>query len=110
MLTPGRKYVNGLVRIAANFQDEDRVDVDPTTVTFKICNPFGTVTSYVYGTDAEVVKVNTGDYYVEYSPDVSGRWWYRWETTGSGTTTAIEGAFVVQQSPFYESNSDAYRS
>ncbi len=110
MLTPGRKHVNGNVRIAANFQDEDRVDVDPSTVTFKVMSPGGTITSYVYGTDAELVKVNTGDYYVEWSPNCSGRWYYRWETTGSGTTSAVEGSFVVVQSPMIESAPDAYRS
>lgn len=110
MLTPGKKYVNSPVRIAANFQNEDRTDVDPSTVVLKLMSPNGTTTTYTYGTDAELVKANTGDYYTDYSPDMSGRWWYRWETTGTGTATAVEGSFVVQNSPFYEGALDAYRA
>ena len=109
MLTPGRKYVDGLVRIAANFQDEDRLDVDPDTVVFKVMSPSGSITTYTYGDDVEVVKVNVGDYYVEYSPNASGRWYYRWQTTGTGTTTAVEGSFIVVRSPFVDDVSDAYR-
>jgi hypothetical protein len=110
MLTPGRKYVNGPVRIAANFQDESRADVDPTTVALKLMSPNGTTTTFTYGTDAELVKANTGDYYVDYSPNMSGRWWFRWETTGTTTASALEGSFVVQNSPFYEGALDAYRT
>lgn len=109
MLTPGLKFVNGLVRIAANFQDEDRNDVDPTTVVLKIMSPTGTLkATYTYGTDAELVQANTGDYYCDYSPDKSGRWYYRWETTGAGTTTALEGSFVVKKSPFVDDVVDSY--
>ena len=61
MLTPGRKAVNSPVRIAANFQDDMRTDIDPDTVTFKIMSPSGTIASYAYGTDAELVKASTGD-------------------------------------------------
>ncbi len=108
MLTPGRKAVNAPVRIAANFQDENRTDIDPDTVTVKIYSPQGTITTYVYGTDAEVVKASTGDYYIDYTPNESGVWHYRWETTGTDETLAIEGYFRVQYSPFYEGTIDAY--
>ena len=110
MLTPGRKAVNSPVRIAANFQDDMRTDIDPDTVTFKIMSPSGTIASYAYGTDAELVKASTGDYYIDYTPNASGRWSYRWESTGSNEAIAIEGSFVVQFSQFYEGAVDAYRS
>lgn len=110
MLTPGRKAVNSPVRIAANFQDEDRADIDPTTVSVKFMSPGGETTTYVYGTDAELVKINTGDYYIEYTPDASGRWYYRWITTGTNKAIAFEGSFVVSYSPFEEGVADAYRS
>jgi hypothetical protein len=110
MLTPGRIYVNSTVRIAVNFQDDDWTDVDPSTVTFKAYSPSGIVTTYVYATDAELIRANTGDYYVEFVPDESGRWHYRWSSTGTGTATALEGTFVVQSSIFYDDPaSDAYR-
>lgn len=109
MLTPGRHYVNTTLRIAINFQDDDRTDVDPTTVTFQVLSPAGATTSYTYGTDAEVIRADTGDYYVDYVPDQSGRWFYRWASTGSGTAIAMEGDFVVVRSPFLEDTTDAYR-
>ena len=110
MLTPGRQYVNTKVRVAINFQDENRTDTDPSTVTFKLFSPVGATTSYVYGTDAALIKAKTGDYYIDVTPDQSGRWYYRWESTGTNSTIAIEGSFVVQRSPFYEDTEDAYRS
>lgn len=110
MLTPGRIYVNSTVRIAVNFQDDDGTDVDPSTVTFKAYSPSGTTTTYVYATDAEVIRQDTGDYYVDFSPNESGRWHYRWSSTGTGTAIAMEGTFVVQSSVFYDDpTSDAYR-
>ncbi len=110
MLTPGRKVVNAPVRIAANFQDEDRADIDPDTVTFKLMSPSGTVSEYVYGTDAELVKVNTGDYYIEVTPDSSGRWFYRWESTGTNKALKFNGTFIVEYDQFEEGVSDAYRA
>jgi hypothetical protein len=109
MLTPGRKAVNSPVRIAANFQDDTRTDIDPDTVAVKIYSPQGVITTYVYATDAEVIKASTGDYYIDYTPNESGQWFYRWETTGDNEAIAVEGYFRVQSSPFYEGVSDAYR-
>lgn len=109
MLTPGRNAVNSPVRLSVNFQDEDRVDQDPSTVTLKILSPEGVPTSYVYGVDAAVIKTSVGDYYADVTPNTSGRWRYRWETTGTNKTIAIESDFVVQRSSFYEDLEDAYR-
>jgi hypothetical protein len=109
MLTPGRHYLNTTVRIAVNFQDDDGTDVDPSTVTFKARSPGNQETSYVYATDAELVRTDTGDYFVDFVPNESGRWHYRWTSTGTGTAIALEGTFVVQASQFDDTlNSDAY--
>lgn len=111
MLTPARHAVNTTVPIAVNFQDLNGTDVDPTTVTFKLYSPSGTTTTYVYGTDAELVRLNTGDYYADVVPDESGRWFYRWSSTGTGTAIAREGSFIVEASVFFDDPArDAYRS
>lgn len=111
MLTPGRHYVNTKVRVAVNFQDEDRVDTDPDTVVFKVRSPTGITTSYTYNTDAALLKSSVGDYYIDVTPDQSGRWYYRWESTGTDKAIAIEGSFVVQASPFFDDlELDAYRT
>jgi len=60
------------------------VATDPTAITFEARSPVtGTITSYVYGTDAELVKVSTGNYTVDIALSEPGRWWIRWEGTGT---------------------------
>jgi len=55
---------------------------DPTTVTFRTRNPNKIVQSYVYLTDAEVVRVSTGSFRIDLQFDLPGMWYYRWEGTG----------------------------
>lgn len=109
MLTPGRHYVGSTVRLEINFSTEDGTDVDPTTITFEMLSPSGEETSYVYGTDSELVRVNAGDYYVDFTVDESGRWHFRWTTTGSSMALLQAGSFVVQRDPWSEGVVDAYR-
>jgi hypothetical protein len=102
MLTPGRNYPGTAIRLAVNFQNNGETDIDPATVTLKVRSPDGGITTFLYGTDAALVRLNTGDYLLDYVPDRAGKWHYRWETTGAGQTIAIEGIFYVQASPFTE--------
>ena len=100
MLTPGRNYVSSPIQISINLQTSNGVDVDPTTVSLITRAPCGTETTYVYGTDSEITKSSVGDYDAIFTPDEAGRWFYRWEATGTGTTIAQEGNFLVQVSAF----------
>ncbi len=109
-LTPGRKFVNSPIRIAANFQNDSGTDTDPTTIKVKFMGPTGIETTYTYGTDAALLKASTGDYYVDFTPDMSGLWHFRWVTTGTNTALAHEGSFRVTYSPFEDGATDAYRS
>jgi hypothetical protein len=109
MIEPGRYFIGGEVRITASFVDSSGDPVDPDTVTFRTCSPNNTKASYVYGTDSEVQKTSTGNYTADFTPDKAGRWFYRWETTGTGTKIAIEaGDLIVQRSPFFDSTDTAY--
>ena len=108
MLTPGKYYINTVMRLTVNFQNDSAADVDPTTVTFKTMSPSGTETSYVYLTDSEIQKESVGDYYADITPDEAGRWFFRWVTTGTGTTIAIEGDFLVQDSAFFQNDARGY--
>ncbi len=103
MLSPGKIYVNTVLRLTVSFTDEDGVAVNPTTVTFKLMSPCccGS-TSYEYGVDANITRPSTGNYIAEIQPDEAGVWSWRWETTGTGTTVANEGTFNVQRSRFYD--------
>lgn len=107
-LIPGRLSVNTSVRLAANFTDENDADLDPDTVKFKLLRPDGVEAEYLYATDTEVVRIDTGDYYVDVVPDISGRYFYRWETTGTNKTIALQGNFVVQADPWAEGRGSAY--
>ena len=60
---------------------------DPTTLTFSIREPDGVVTSYVYLTDAELVKDSTGVYHVDWLIAKVGRHTYRWVGTGAAAET-----------------------
>lgn len=70
---------------------------DPDTVNFKIKTPSGTTTTYVHGTDAEVIQSSTGDYYMLVRPDAAGTWRYRIEglDAAGDAHCAEEGAFTV---------------
>lgn len=99
---PGKYYVNSPIRLSISFLEDDGDDVDPTTITLKTRSPAGVEASYVYQTDDEVQRVSAGHYTGDVTPDESGRWRYRWESTGTGKTIAQEGVFLVQASVFYD--------
>lgn len=68
-------------------------DTDPTTVTFRIKDPSGTITVYVYLTNSELVKDSAGNFHVDWKFSLSGDYYYRWE--GSGATAPGEKEFRV---------------
>jgi len=70
------------VRVTCEFKVSD-VLTDPTTVKCKIMDPSRNVTTYVYGTDAELVKDSTGLYHVDIVTDEVQEWNFRFEGTGS---------------------------
>lgn len=88
-------YINGQeVRVSVAFTVND-VATDPTTVKAKIKDPSGNVSTYVYGTDAALVKDSTGNYHVDVVTDENKHWHYRFEGTGS-CTAVEEGSFRVR--------------
>ena len=73
--------------------------VDPVTVECHISDPDGTKTSYVYGTDDELVRDETGLYHLELTPESVGEWTFRWETT-SPDTACRDRTFTVVETIF----------
>lgn len=102
MLAPGKIYINTELRLTVTFRDDDGTLVDPDTVVIRTMSPCGTEATYTYATDDEVQKSSTGIYTADITPDEAGRWHFRWQTTGTGKTTALEGDFIVQNSVFYD--------
>lgn len=86
------------IRLSATFEVSD-TPTDPTAVTFKVRVPAGTITTYVYGVDAQLVKASTGVYYVDYTPAAEGI--HAWRMAGTGACVgAAEQQFVVPEGLF----------
>lgn len=73
--------------------------VDPGALSFKVRKPDGTVTTYVYGVDAQLVRESQGVYEVDVVADEEGTWQYRFEGTGA-SQSASEGEFYVKRTAF----------
>jgi len=87
------------IRVVASFKDLDNALMDPDVVNFSFKIPVGTITTYVYGDDAELVKDSLGVYHVDIDASSIGTWYYRFFATGTGQAAA-EGTFVVDESNF----------
>lgn len=72
---------------------------DPTTITAKVRNAAGTVTTYTYAA-AQITKDSTGVYHLDITVNLSGTWVYRFEGTGT-CIAAIEQILYVEPSAFY---------
>lgn len=94
------QYSKGdLVRCSASFADSAGAATNPTAVLFQVKTPAGTTTTYVYGTDAQLVRPSTGNYYVDVDASQVGTYHYRFYSTGTGQA-ADEGSFRVKDSNF----------
>ncbi len=89
--------VGDKIRISCTFTSGG-TPTDPTTVTVKVKEPGGTVTT---GTLAlgQVVKDDIGDYHYDFTIDEAGRHWYRFEGAGALVASA-ETDFMVRASEF----------
>ena len=85
-------------RLQASFTVSD-VLTDPTTVTFQLKDPNDVITTYVYGTDAEVVKSAVGVYYMDVTVSAAVTWHYRIVGTGA-CIAAVESTFAGIRSQF----------
>lgn len=88
------------VYTSSAFTDEDGVEVDPDVITFTIEDPSGNSETYIYGTDAEVLRDGTGLYSIYVNLDEPGLWNYRIEAEdASGIYMgADEGSLLVRRS------------
>ena len=84
-------------RLQATIRNISDVLADPTGLTFEMTEPDGVTTTYVYLTDAQLVKSSTGVYYVDWPIDQSGRHYYKFTATGA-VAVAEETSFIVQVS------------
>jgi hypothetical protein len=87
------------VRCTGTFK-QGGTNADPAVIKFDYIDPAtGSVVTYVYVTDAELVRSATGVYYVDLAAATAGDWWYRFYSTGTGKA-AREKMFQVRTSQF----------
>lgn len=92
-------WKGAVVRVTGAFTDPAGEPVDPSTVRFQYRAGGGEVTTLVYGQDAGLVRDEEGQYHADIPAAEPGRYYWRWESTGTGQA-AEEGEFEVSQSRF----------
>lgn len=82
-----------LVELKGTFRNDAGVVTDPTTITFKIQPVGGIVTTYVFGTDAQLVRVSAGIYTVNWI--VAAEWIHEYRFIGTGAVQQEQGGRFV---------------
>ena len=82
-------------RLQATFKDTAAVLTDPTTVTFKIREPDGTITTKI-GTGGGLVNPSTGVWYFDFTIAQQGRHSWSMEGTGGGVIALEEQEFYAR--------------
>ncbi len=85
--------IGDLVRLSATFTNTAGVVTDPTATTCAIKVPSGTVTTYTYLVDVDLVRDSAGAFHLDYSPVAEGIHTYRFVGTGACQT--------AEEKPFY---------
>ena len=87
-------------RFSVVFKDQNGAFVDPTTVTFKLESPAGVVSTYVYGTDAELQKDSVGHYHIDSAVNLPSDWFWRFSGTTAAASASDQGSiFVIPARP-----------
>lgn len=88
-------HVGDKITIYGTWTNAAGVATDPGSIFAKYKDPAGTVTTYTYSVDAELVKDSAGIYHVDIDADEAGMWYYRFYSTGSGQASSTIASFVV---------------
>ena len=93
-----KNFVQGtLIRIKASFADINGTPTDPSTITFKVQDPNGAKTTYVY--PSTIAKSSTGVYYIDVNLNVPLIWSFRYEGTGSITAASQAQVNCIAANP-----------
>ncbi len=93
--------IGDAVRITVSFRAlASGALADPTTITVKTrVHKSGSVSTFVFGTDVEVVKDSTGVYHFDLTFAEAGTHFWRF-SGGGAVQAATEGSFDVARSRF----------
>ncbi len=89
--------VGDLVRSSTSFTNSAGAATDPTAITVKWRIEGGSITTWVSGTDVELVNDSTGEYHADVPADSAGVYYVYWAGTGT-VTAADEDTWVVKPS------------
>lgn len=81
------------VRVRGVYSTPAGIAVDPVTVVCQVMAPGDDVESFIYGTDAEVIRDTGGSYYLDVNTESTGIYHYRWQS--DNPPAAAEGHFVI---------------
>lgn len=87
-------------RVYFEIKSKTGTRVDPGAVYFKVKDPENAEEEYQYGVDAEVIKEETGLYYLALDCDLKGKYYCRWLGTGVNKSAA---EIIVDSVSAYES-------
>jgi hypothetical protein len=87
-------FKDQVLRITAEFRDNEGDLADPTTVEFSYRVDHGAITEWKWGEDVEVVRDSLGVFYVDLTLSVSGNYAYHF-IGGGAIENAIEDTFRV---------------
>jgi hypothetical protein len=96
---PNEYHLGQAVKFKGDFKNEAGALADPGTITLRVRNPEGTITTYTYAA-AEITKDAVGQYSKVVALDKEGTWKYRFEGTGA-VQAADEDECLVLESVFY---------
>lgn len=93
------------VLINASFTNASGALFDPATLSFSIShvstvNGAVTLQTYVYPTDAQIVRTATGKYYFALLLTEAGKWLWRWQSTATNEESLVEGT-VLSTAPAF---------
>jgi len=99
-MAPSTYDVKDIVRVTGKFSTASGSTAykDPSKVYFHKETPDGTVTTYTVtppSTSATIIRSTTGEFYVDILTTSSGRYEYRWTSTGT-LAASQEGGFLVR--------------
>ena len=83
-------------RTSAEFTDDSGQAADPTVVTLKVTSPAG-VTTYTYGSGADIVRTAAGRYHYDHAPAAEGTYSYLW--LGTGAVESCDRVAVALRDP-----------
>jgi len=94
------KYDYGqAIKVSATFKNDAGAPTDPGTITLKVKGPDAVIQTYTYGA-AQVTRESAGVYSKVITLNQEGRWYYRYEGTGT-VQAAEEKDVLVVDSAFY---------